>query len=162
MSILDKLTNEHKQELASSASRKMLTPEELQEYKKKNGLAGILVLAFITVVSLIYAGANGDLLLGIIVVIPFAIIILLLLIRDRAKVSKRKILYKVKAFVLNRTYGSSARCVFVYYDFYKNDFTIANKTISAAAKGNDQLRPGNYIDIIAEQTSKKVKFVDYL
>lgn len=160
--IWDKLTEEHKRELAASTSRQMLTTEELQEYKKKTRSSSILVLAFITVVSLIYAGIEGEIMIGFIISILFAIVILAMTIRDKARVSKKKILYKVKAYVLNRTYGSSARCFFAYYDFFKNDFTITDKTISTAAKGNDQLRPGNYIDIIAEQTSKKVKFVDYL
>lgn len=160
--IWDKLTEEHKRELAAATSRQILTTEELQEYKKKTSSSSLLVLVFIAVASLIYSGINGNIMIGFIISILFAIIILALMIRDKAKVSKKKILYKVKAYVLNRTYGSSARCFFAYYDFFKNDFTITNKTISTAAKGDGQLRPGNYFYIIAEQTSKKVKFVDYL
>ena len=161
MALIDKLTEEHRRELAATTSRQMLTAEELQEYKKKNNSSSILLLAAIAVGSLIYTGIEGNIMIGFIMIIPFAIAILVLMLRDKAKVSQKKILYKVKAYVLNRTYGTSSHCFFAYYDFFKNDFTVTSKNISNAAKG-EQLRPGNYFYIIAEQTSKKVKFVDYL
>ena len=160
--IFDKLTEENKIELAAATSRKMLTTEDLQEYKKKDRSNDIVAVVLFAGISLIYYVTKGHLLLGLIVVAFIILTTCILRIIDTTKVSKNKILYKVKAYVLYQNYGLFASYIFMYYDFYKNDFTYVNKTISTFPKSNIQLHEGNYIDIIAEQTSKKVKFIDYL
>lgn len=158
----ENIPQEIKSALTASPYFHMLDHSEKKKYRGKFGLLGLVVYVIILIacIFIIYRESGTfSITQGLLISSPFALIVLLLVIRDMLRISPGKEIYCVKAFCTGYVPGRQAAYSFVYYNFFQGCYagSCVKKTISMR-KSN--ITPGNFCELIVTPGKKRMRVID--
>lgn len=157
----DRIPKEIKSALSASSFR-MLDSSEKKKHRGKFAVIGLLVYVFI-LIACIFMGYNSSGTLSItqslLTSSPFAVIILILVIRDILRISPGKDVYCVKAFCTRYTPGRQSTYTFVYYNFLQGCYEGSCVKTTNSMRRKD-ITPGDFCELLIIPGKKQMQVID--